>query len=150
MFQGWGENETTEEDRMGNRVAGQIYDAMKAIQLFGYDQTITDMITTGNQFLLVGLCDQSKDSTPFRYLQNRLEAFRERILSAGTARDVVCGSSSTLSLPTVERSGKAESRPEEEARVIWGCQIVPLDHTECRNPKNVPAGEDTVLSLIHI
>ena len=44
----------------------------------------------------------------------------------------------------MEPSGKAESRPEEEARVIWGCQIVPPDHTQCRNPKNVPVGDDTV------
>ena len=62
---------------------------------------------------------------------------------ARTARDVVCGSNSTLSPPTVKRFGKAEPR-REEARVIWGCQIVPPDHTQCRNPKNVSAGEDTV------
>ena len=55
----------------------------------------------------------------------------------------MCGSNSTLSPPTVKRFGKAEPR-REEARVIWGCQIVPPDHTQCRNPKNVSAGEDTV------
>jgi hypothetical protein len=51
------ENRDTSKECGGHRVAGEIYDAMKAIQLFGF-ATVTGMITTWNQWQMVGLLNE--------------------------------------------------------------------------------------------
>ena len=106
-----------------NCVAGEIFDEMKAVQLFGFS-TVTGMIATGNQWRIVGLSNLFGDSnveTILKNFQNFIEkegkVWDQNTKSFGGSpgeQDISpCCDESTGTLPE---------------RKIWAGNIVPSHH----------------------
>ena len=130
-----------------NRVAGQVFGQMMALKLFGFP-TVTGMISTGNQWRIVGL-------------RNGLDGIADNV-------GEIVGSyvSKTRTTPSVSKARTTPS-PGEKAptfnkkenppvvkREIWGSDIVPLheglesNSTQALRNRVKASGEEIVSHLV--
>jgi hypothetical protein len=130
-------NRGTSEESGGNRVAGEIYDAMRAVQLFGF-ATVTGMITTWNQWQIVGLHDDkliSGDSTGdsaasnVRHLFEKFKLFRQRKQTQPVVDNAMNPSFEQSVSPEqksiiIKKHERASSK-QELRREIWASAIIP-------------------------
>ena len=126
--------------KLVNRVAGESFDQMKAIELFGYP-TVTGMISTGNQRRLVGLIQSENDEggqTPI-VLQHALEKFQQFLNDQNsklqTLPDSKANGDTDVKYDSPE--GKVvvfekDNNLQEVKRNIWGGDCVPLDNENLR------------------
>ena len=107
------DNDVEEGGSLQNRVAGQVFGQMMALKLFGFP-TVTGMISTMNQWRIVGLRDGG-DGIIDDVVEN-VRTFRSQTAEPETTQPV---SSPGEKVPTYKKN---QSKAE---RKIWGSEIVP-------------------------
>ena len=134
VFEGKKE-EKTKNGKLVNRVAGEVFDQMKSVELFGYP-TVAGMISTGNQRKLVGLIKSGNDEghTPIG-LKPALEKFQQFLNDQNsklhTLPDSDANGDADVKYDSPE--GKevvldANNSLEEVRRNIWGSDCIPSDN----------------------
>jgi hypothetical protein len=149
----FGEKQTRKKPKLSNKVAGQIFDAMSAIQLFGFPQ-VCGLITTWNHSRLVGTFIDDKHKS----LPNVLAGIEQLTNSKTTLQEIQKRFQVIISQDSSKRDDDKDS-PEQpkicfnrengtvrmKRRVVWASKIVPsFDHI----PKNDPSREDKIFELV--
>ena len=111
-------------EKGGNRVAGEIFDEMKAVQLFGFS-SVTGMITTFNQSKVVGLIndaimEQKNGVYAFSNssIREKFEGFAHRLPSMDKSR--------SHSHSPNEKTFKGSRSKTRIERQMWACDVVPV------------------------
>lgn len=114
----------------GNRVAGETYDELKAIQLFGF-ASVTGMITTFNHWRIVGLLGQETTEGAAMTHKLDIQAILEKFKNM--SKSPICDTTNAAHSPPLEKSIDVPAKEDpnrENERKMWACEIVPPLNTE--------------------
>ena len=124
VFEGRPIEDATEDGKevlTGNRVAGEVFAEMKAIQLFG-SSTVTGMISTGNQWRIVGLLNDDQNS---EILSNFKKLLSEQRLKSEDGALALNNTTNSEVSPEERGVLSFEEDVELADATIWAGEIVP-------------------------